>query len=528
MSRRARGGLWLAAVVGALSGCGGDAGWAPWMFVDSGGVDDAVVVADAPANDVVDAGDVTDAGDAGARDADGGDASDGGDVSDGDDATALDVTLTFDAEADATSDVGVAQDAGFDAGGTADLGVAMDAGVDVPVDRGQPMDAGVDVPVDRGQPLDAGVDVPIDRGQPVDAGVDVPIDRGQPVDAGVDVPVDRGQPVDTGVDVPIDRGPADTGVDVPIDRGPADTGVDVPVDRGPTDTGVDVPVDVGSTADTGGVPAPDPVSYSGTFAARTGRFTANLTVQGERRTVVLVVPTSAGANPPLLLLFHGTNGDGAGVMTEANAQALANSAGVIVAAPSSRWIGHGDWDHATEETYWETAPNTDVNNNQDILLTRAIMVEAQRVYGVDPARIYAMGHSNGAFFAQFIAVLLRDRIAAFSENSGGLVRCGRTTGCTFRGSGATCAVLATRSGYCNCTGAELAVPVPTSGRMPPGLLTHGTDDPLVSVYYTCTLAQRMTANGHYQETQLFNGEGHAIPSNWAQLVWPFLSTRRLY
>ncbi len=506
MSRRARSGLWLAAVVGVLSGCGGDGAWAPWMFIDSGSTDDTATAAtDVAASDVVDAGDVIDAG---ARDADGGDASDGGDAPDGDDATALDVTLVFDA-----ADVGAAPDAGFDAGGTTDVGVAMDAGVDVPVDRGQPVDTGFDVPVDRGQPVDTGVDVPVDRGQPIDAGVDVPVDRG---------------PTDTGVDVPIDRGPADTGVDVPIDRGPTDTGVDVPIDRGPTDTGVDVPVDVGSTADTGGVPAPDPVSYTGSFAVRTGRFTANLTVQGERRSIVLVVPTNAGSNPPLLLLFHGTNGDGAGVMTEANAQALANSAGVIVAAPSSRWIGHGDWDHATEETYWETAPNTDINNNQDIVLTRAIMVEAQRAYGVDPARIYAMGHSNGAFFAQFIAVLLRDRIAAFTENSGGLVRCGRTTGCTFRGSGTTCSVLATRSGYCACTGAELAVPVPTSGRMPPGLLTHGTDDPLVSVYYTCTLAQRMTANGHYQETQLFNGEGHAIPSNWAQLVWPFLSTRRLY
>ena len=63
--------------------------------------------------------------------------------------------------------------------------------------------------------------------------------------------------------------------------------------------------------------------------------------------------------------------------------------------------------------------------------------------------------------------------------------------------------------------------------MPPGLLTHGTRDPLVSVYFTCALADLMTARGHTQVTQLFDGEGHGVPTNWAQLVWPFFATRRL-
>jgi len=404
---------------------------------------------------------------------------------------------------------------------TVDVPVDRGSPIDVPVDRGAPVDVPIDIPIDRGSPID----VPVDRGAPVDVPIDIPIDRGSPIDipidrgAPVDVPIDRGSPIDLGVDVPIDRG---SPIDIPIDRG---SPIDIPIDRGsPVDVGVDVPpVDTGVT----GSPSTDPVAYSGSFAARTGRFTATLTVQGERRSVVLVVPTSAGASPPLLMLFHGTNGDGSVVLTESNAQTLANSAGVIVAAPTSRWRPVGDFDHATEETYWETAPNADINNNQDLVLVRAIMAEARRAYGVDPMRIYAMGHSNGAFFAQFVAVLLRDRIAAFSENSGGLVRCGRTTSCTFQGSGTTCAALRTQSGYCSCAGAELPVAVPSSGRMPPGLLTHGTRDPMVSVYYTCTLADLMTARGHSQVTQLFDGEGHGVPSNWAQLVWPFFAARRL-
>ena len=287
--------------------------------------------------------------------------------------------------------------------------------------------------------------------------------------------------------------------------------------------------DVPTVTDAGaGVPSPDPVSYSGTFPVRTGVFSVTLTIAGERRAVRLAVPTAPVTSPPLILLFHGTNGDGAQVMTEANAAALANAEGVIIAAPSSRWLPVGDFDHATEETYWETQRNPFPNANQDVLLARAIMVEAQRVYGVDPARIYAMGHSNGGFFALFLSSLLQDRIAAFSVNAAGLVTCARTTACGFRGSGTTCATLSTRTGWCGCAGPELPIPLPTSGRRVPGSISHGTQDPLVSVFYACTLEARMTALGWPVQTTLFNGEGHVIPPNWAQMVWPFFRTRRLY
>jgi poly(3-hydroxybutyrate) depolymerase len=385
------------------------------------------------------------------------------------------------------------------------------------------------VPVDRPD-----VVIAMDRPDVVIAQPDVvvPVDRPDVV-----VPVDRPDVV-----VAIDRPDvvvADTPDVVVMDR-PDVVTVDRPdvvtvdrpdvvtVDR-PDVVTVDVPTitDLGAPTDAGGLPGPDPVSYTGTFTARTGSFTANITVNGSRRAVRLHVPTNAGTSPPLLLLFHGTNGDGSQVMTESNAVALANAEGVIVAAPSSRWLGVGDFDHATEETYWETQRNTNPDTNEDVLLVRAIMVEAQRVYGVDATRIYAMGHSNGAFFAGFIATLLRDRIAAFSENSGGLVTCARTTSCRFQGAGTTCATLATRAGWCNCSGPELPMPLATTGRRVPGYITHGTNDPLVSVYYSCTLQARMLALGMPVQISLFSGEGHVIPTNWAQMVWPFFRPLRL-
>ncbi|MEZ4405519.1 MAG: PHB depolymerase family esterase [Polyangiales bacterium] len=312
----------------------------------------------------------------------------------------------------------------------------------------------------------------------------------------------------------LDSGPRDTGV---VDTGPRDTGV---VDTGPRDTGV---VDAGSG---GGTIPVDTVSYSGSFPAQTGRRTARITVLGEARDVVVYVPQTRPANPPLVLLFHGTNGSGEGVFDEANAASFAAANGVVVVAPSSRWMSSGDWDHRTEETYWQTAPNLNVDTNQDLVLARALIAESIRRWSVDPRRVYAAGHSNGGFFALTVAARLANRVAAFATSSAGLVRCGNTWGCSFEGSGTTCATLSTRSGWCSCSGSELPAPLPTSGPPLAGYLAHGTRDPLVSVQYTCELASRMTALGYPVTVNLRNGDGHVLPGDFLTSAWAFLAPRR--
>ena len=380
-------------------------------------------------------------------------------------------------------------------------------------------DAGLTPAVDA-PPADTGRVLPQDSGG--DAGLPAPRDTG--IDTSITPPRDTG--IDTGSiparDTGIDAGsipPRDTGIDVPRDTG-RDTGIDVP-----RDTGIDVPRDTG--VDTGSPAGDDPVVYQGTFPARTGRFSANLTVLGERRAVLLVVPTNAGPTPPLLVLFHGTNGDGSVVMDETSAQTLANSAGVIVVAPTSRWLPFGDFDHDDGSTYWETATNPNPNTNQDLVLTRAILAEARRAYNVDRTRVYALGHSNGAFMAHFSAQILRDRIAAYASNSGGIVNCRTTLSCGFEASGTTCAQLRSRAGYCACTGPDLPIPVATSGNRPAAFITHGSRDPLVSVYYSCVLEDRLRAAGATFQTTILNDEGHAIPRDLAQTAWAFLRTRTL-
>ncbi len=226
----------------------------------------------------------------------------------------------------------------------------------------------------------------------------------------------------------------------------------------------------------------------------------------------------------------GSSSDGATMLSESGAAAVSDAQGVVFIAPTSRWFGGegADFDHpGGNGTYWETSNNPDPNTNEDLLLTRAIIQEARRAYGIDPTRVYAYGHSNGGFMAYMVSQVLRDRVVGFGANAAGLSRCNPQQACRFQGRGTTCAALATQAGWCSCAGPELPVPVGATGRRTPGVLFHGTADPLVSVYHTCTLDALMRARGNPVQTNLFDGGGHASFSGLATRVWSYLSAYRL-
>jgi predicted esterase len=270
------------------------------------------------------------------------------------------------------------------------------------------------------------------------------------------------------------------------------------------------------------------VAYTGSFPTGTGYLSATLVVGGTSRAVSLYRPSSLGSSPPLLITFHGTNDDATYMISASYAKDLADAKGVIVASPSARTMTTGDWDnHVAGDRYWETAPSVSPKTNPDLLLVAAIIEEAVKAYGVDPKRVYTLGHSNGAFFSMFAAMTLPNSIAAFAECAGGLVDCATTASCSFVGTATTCAALATASGWCSCSGAEKPVPVATSGRLPPGYLTHSNDDTKVSVYYTCALSSRMQTLGYSLSTKIYSGGGHSMPYGFASTAWTFLSTTKL-
>ncbi|MBP6831626.1 MAG: hypothetical protein KA978_12645 [Deltaproteobacteria bacterium] len=412
----------------------------------------------------------------------------------------------------------------------------------------------VDVATDRDPARD--VPAPRDAGTPRDVAVpiDVPVPTDVPVTRDVPVAIDVPSPIDVPVTRDVPAAPVDAGcLPEPVypDRmgeprnaagqirycwpGEAlcfcDRDNDCYAQAGYVSRCPSTPTDAGSrpdvpATDTGSGSSGDPVVYGGTFPSGAGRRTVTLQINGNPRRVVLYVPSAPAPSPALMLLFHGTNGTGDDLLDETDAQAVANANGAILAAPFSRHRSTGDWDHRTEDTYWETWPNVDATANEDLLLTRAIIAEARRVYGVDAGRVYALGHSNGAFFAATVASVLADRIAAFASSSGGLNRCANTWSCSFMGSGSTCAALRGRPGWCSCSGPEKPVSIRTDGRMPPGYLTHGTGDDAVTVQYTCELEARMQAVGAMTQTVLRDGDGHDMPRSFVSSAWRFLSTFR--
>ena len=277
--------------------------------------------------------------------------------------------------------------------------------------------------------------------------------------------------------------------------------------------------------------------FSGGFREGDGFDSARLMIAGEPRAVEVYAPPGRSASPPLLVVLHGTYGRGpemVGPDRPRGFEDLADRAGIVLAAPTARELTAGDWDQHTDgeanRTYWETQPTgdpargLDPTRNPDLVLVRAILAEAQRVHHTDPRRTYVIGFSNGGFFALHVAVVLRDQIAGFGEIASGLVRCENTNSCAFRGNGTSCDALRAEPGYCSCNGAEKPAPLPVSGGMPPGYLTHSNDDDTVSVYYSCELDARMTALGHPHRVRINDrAGGHAIPEGVAQDAWAYLS-----
>jgi predicted esterase len=403
---------------------------------------------------------------------------------------------------------------------------------------GSTLDAGGTGPTsDSGRPGDAAATDAGDASGAVEQDARRPDDGFTP-DARVST--DTGASPDVSTDASADAARPDARLD---DLGRPDPDAAVPDAAPPPEPDARVALpDAAPPPDPDAAPPPDgppldPIAYGGRLPVAAGAGRAVLTVAGLDREIEVYVPPRPAAQPALVLALHGTWGWGTDLVGAHRPQGfedLADAHGFILLAPDARRIVAGDWDQhdagVQNRTYWETLPTddpargADPDRNPDLLFIRAVIAEARRTYGVDPRRVYAVGHSNGGFFTQHVATVLADRIAAFASASAGLVRCPSTATCRFQGRGDTCADLRANPGYCACNGPEKPVPVPVGRRMPPGFLFHATDDDIVSVYYSCELEARMQTLGHTVESHIRDqGGGHWLPRSFSGEAWAFLS-----
>jgi poly(3-hydroxybutyrate) depolymerase len=153
-----------------------------------------------------------------------------------------------------------------------------------------------------------------------------------------------------------------------------------------------------------------------------GQFDDSIvTADGRTRTFHLYVPGSLPAGPvPLLVALHGGTGSGTQFERNSGFDAQADEHGLIVVYPD----GVGTGPDETVMRTWNAggccgaAARKDVD---DVGFIRQLIDEMEKRYSIDPAKVYAAGHSNGAFMSYRLACELSDRIVAVGLQAGGLM-----------------------------------------------------------------------------------------------------------
>jgi polyhydroxybutyrate depolymerase len=130
--------------------------------------------------------------------------------------------------------------------------------------------------------------------------------------------------------------------------------------------------------------------------------TEHLTSGGLDRTAFVHVPTPTPANPPLILVFHGGQGDTGhdGLTMAAHWEAWADR-GYVLAFPNGLDTGERAW----------AGPD----DRRDVDFTDALIDQLVAELHVDPSKVYATGFSNGSGFVWMLECLDADRFAGFGH-----------------------------------------------------------------------------------------------------------------
>jgi polyhydroxybutyrate depolymerase len=165
-----------------------------------------------------------------------------------------------------------------------------------------------------------------------------------------------------------------------------------------------------------------------------GAVLRTLAFAGEERSYVLY----AHGHPPkpaLLVMLHGFGGNGAAIERRVRFDAIADREPLVVVYPNAK--------NATWNDGWpnhSSAPD-------DVGFLSAVIDSVSSEYGVDAARVYVAGMSNGAAMAYRLSCERPDKIAGVAAVSGGM--------------------------------ADVVAAKCTAGRAIRLLAVHGTEDPVI-------------------------------------------------
>lgn len=162
-------------------------------------------------------------------------------------------------------------------------------------------------------------------------------------------------------------------------------------------------VDAGSRTD-----ARPSAGCTGVRATATPRW---LIVDAQERTVLVRVPTPVGDSPrDLVIVFHGRTNDAAQVRRYVELDEALPEAVIVYPRALSSVPGTFAWN----------APGDPADRLRDFALVDAIVDTFGRAVCLDLERVFVVGHSLGASFANDVACRLGDRIRAVASVAGGL------------------------------------------------------------------------------------------------------------
>jgi poly(3-hydroxybutyrate) depolymerase len=124
-----------------------------------------------------------------------------------------------------------------------------------------------------------------------------------------------------------------------------------------------------------------------------------ITFNGKNRTYYLFVPENAPSAAPLLLLLHGSGHDGMSLIGPW--KDLAEKEGIILLAPD-----------ALDSETWSTTSDNE--------FLKAAIDDVGKTHAVENKRIYLFGHSAGAVYGLYLAVMEYQYFAAVAVHAGAL------------------------------------------------------------------------------------------------------------
>lgn len=146
-----------------------------------------------------------------------------------------------------------------------------------------------------------------------------------------------------------------------------------------------------------------------------GTTRQTLMVGSTERSYLIHLPTNydGKAAVPLVMVFHGGGGNGANAERMSEMSPKADAEGFIAVYPN----GTGPLKNNEQLLTWNAEHCCGYamkNNIDDIGFIRTLVIDLQRQYRIDPARIYATGMSNGGAISHRLGLEASDVFAAIA------------------------------------------------------------------------------------------------------------------